>query len=285
MQPYDRKTSSLFQHLGEPGFAVSTGVRGKKTIAPTDTTLVAADHDMTKASVTPSVILNVKVPESAEESFVRGQVSLSVNDSVFQMSTPMRHAASLSKVVPLASAQILMKYSDGGTDHRTTLEAVRCAVICLCKEYDLDMVILAICAPGHSWRNPAERVMSILNLGLQNCSLERESSGDELEKKLRSHSSMQAVRDAAVKQPELKDAWVESIEPVQATLRNRFQRLKLKDTPFQTFDPVVAGDMDILQRHLRELFPQLDLSKLQKVHTAKCKDYQTWMEIHCRQRH
>ena len=40
--------------IGEPGFAVSTGVRGKKTIAPTDTTLVAADHDMTKASVTPS---------------------------------------------------------------------------------------------------------------------------------------------------------------------------------------------------------------------------------------
>ena len=57
-----------------------------------------------------------------------------------------------------------------------------------------------------------QKVMSILNLGLQNCSLERESSGDELEKKLRSCSSMQAVRDAAVKQPELKDAWVESIE-------------------------------------------------------------------------
>ena len=72
---------------------------------------------------------------------------------------------------------------------------------------------------------------------------------------------------------------------MRATLRNRFQRLKRKDTPFQTFDPVVAGDMDILQRHLRELFPQLDLNRLQKVNTAKCKDYQTWMEIHCRQRH
>ena len=49
--------------IGEPGFAVSTGVPGNKTIASTDTTLVAADHDMTKVSVIPYVNLYVKVPE------------------------------------------------------------------------------------------------------------------------------------------------------------------------------------------------------------------------------
>ncbi|WAR27046.1 hypothetical protein MAR_012750 [Mya arenaria] len=271
--------------IGEPGFSVSTGVRGKKTIAPTATTLVAADHDMTKASITPSVILQVQIPDSAEKSFVQGQVSVSVNDSVFQVSTPMRHAASLSKMVPLDKTKILMKYSDGGTDHRTTLEAVRCAAICLFKEYDLDMVILARCAPGHSWRNPAERVMSIMNLGLQNCSLERESSTDVIEKKLKSCSSMKSVRDAAAKQPELKAAWVDSVEPVQASLRNRFQRLKLKEVPFQTFDPVQEDDLDLLRRHLRELFPQLDLGKLQKAFTGKCKAFQSWILTHCRERH
>ncbi|WAR05310.1 hypothetical protein MAR_020679 [Mya arenaria] len=260
--------------IGEPGFSVSTGVRGKKTIAPTATTLVAADHDMTKASITPSVILQVQIPDSAEKSFVQGQVS-----------TPMRHAASLSKMVPLDKTKILMKYSDGGTDHRTTLEAVRCAAICLFKEYDLDMVILARCAPGHSWRYPAERVMSIMNLGLQNCSLERESSTDVIEKKLKSCSSMKSVRDAAAKQPELKAAWVDSVEPVQASLRNRFQRLKLKEVPFQTFDPVQEDDLDLLRRHLRELFPQLDLGKLQKAFTGKCKAFQSWILTHCRERH
>ena len=38
--------------VGEPGGAVSTGVRGKISIVPTDTTLVALDQDMVKASGT-----------------------------------------------------------------------------------------------------------------------------------------------------------------------------------------------------------------------------------------
>lgn len=74
--------------IGEPGFALSTGVRGKRTIVPTSSTLVAADHDMTKSSLTPSVILKCKIPDNADESFVHGQVTVSVNYSAFQSSNP-----------------------------------------------------------------------------------------------------------------------------------------------------------------------------------------------------
>ena len=81
--------------IGEPGFAVSTGVRGKQTIVPTSTTLVAGDHDMTKSSLTPSVSLQCEIPDNSEQSFVRGKVQLIVNDSVFQSSNPFRHAATL----------------------------------------------------------------------------------------------------------------------------------------------------------------------------------------------
>lgn len=100
---------------------------------------------------------------------------MTLNDSVFQAFTPFRHAVSISKqIVDKEQVNILLKYSDGGVDHRNNLESVKCAYICMFNELNLDMLILCICAPGHSWRNPAERVMSILNLGLQNCSLERE---------------------------------------------------------------------------------------------------------------
>lgn len=61
---------------------MSTGVRGKKSIAPTSTTLVAGDYDMTKSSLTPSVSLQIDIPGSADDSFVRGQVSVTVNDCV-----------------------------------------------------------------------------------------------------------------------------------------------------------------------------------------------------------
>ena len=43
--------------VGEAIAPVSTGVRGKMTIAPVSTTLGALDHDMTKASLTPYVVL------------------------------------------------------------------------------------------------------------------------------------------------------------------------------------------------------------------------------------
>ena len=49
-------------------------------------------------------------------------------------------------------------------------------------------------------------------------------------------------------------------------------------------DPVTDGEIDIFQRHLRELFPDLDLSKLQKTHTSKNPQYTEWIEKHCRSR-
>jgi hypothetical protein len=63
-----------------------------------------------------------------------------------------------------------------------TQSSVQGAAICIFKELNLDMLILARCAPGHSWRNPAERIMSLLNIGLQNCALERERSTELTEK-------------------------------------------------------------------------------------------------------
>ena len=149
------------------------------------------------------------------------------------------------------------------------------------KDLNLDMVILARCAPGNSWVNPAER-MSILNLGLQNCALERHATEDD---KFRSHNSMSAIRTAIAAKPELKEPWVSSVQPVQQLIVKRFERLKLKDVPFETIPPVTDDEIGVLQRHLRELFPGMDLQKLQKNNTKKIESYQLWLENHCRQRH
>ena len=57
--------------IGDPDLAVSTGVRGKKTLCPMQSTLSAADHDMTRCSLTPSVYLECDVPSDAKKSFVQ----------------------------------------------------------------------------------------------------------------------------------------------------------------------------------------------------------------------
>ncbi|XP_033647591.1 uncharacterized protein LOC117307057 [Asterias rubens] len=199
--------------VGEPGCAVSTGVRGKKTLAPTSTTLSSMDHDMTKASLTPSVVLKCAIPDDPEKSFVRGHVTTITNDSVFQTSSPFRHGAALVKLLAHEEASVVLKYTDGGTDQRNTLESVKCATICLFLALNLDMIILARCAPGHSWMNPAERIMSILNLALQNCALEREAGDAAAEAEFKKCNSMAATRRLAESKPNLqiREKWAEVI--------------------------------------------------------------------------
>jgi hypothetical protein len=54
-------------------------------------------------------------------------------------------------------------------------------------------------APQQSWKNPAERVMSVLNLGLQGCSLARTAMDCEFEVTMRRCNGMNALRRAAEK--------------------------------------------------------------------------------------
>ena len=68
--------------VGEPHRPISTGVRGRQSIAPIDAELSSLDHDMKATSLTPSVALLCSIPDSVQQSFVSGQVTAFVNDSV-----------------------------------------------------------------------------------------------------------------------------------------------------------------------------------------------------------
>lgn len=182
---------------------------------------------MTKSSLTLTITLQCDIPKSYEDSFVGGKVTVTVNDSVFQASNPIRHAVTVSKILDdLDDINILMKYTHRGTDQRNTLENVKCAFMCLFKELNLDMPVLGRCAQGQSLRNPAERVMSLLSLSLQNCSLERAECNVDSEKEIRNKA------DA-----EVKKGYQESVEHVHSVIHNRFSRLRLKDEPVLSKQP------------------------------------------------
>ena len=149
-------------HVGEPGAPVSTDVRGKTNISTTSTTLEALDHELFKSSLTPNVVLECQIPDPVEKSFVKGQVYVSLSDSVFQASTPFRHGVVLANLYKnlIEKPRTLLKYTDGGTDQRNTLESVKIGNIRLFRAIDLDMIITCCCVPGHSFTNPAERIMA-----------------------------------------------------------------------------------------------------------------------------
>ena len=67
---------------------------------PINSVLSCLDHDMqSKSSLTPSIILDVDIPENFSGSFYRDKVPVTIKDSIFQPSIPLRHAAELKNVL------------------------------------------------------------------------------------------------------------------------------------------------------------------------------------------
>lgn len=205
--------------VGEPGHPVAAVDRGKRVVVAEDKVFAVSDHDFTKSSVT----MLVDIPESIEEgSFYRGQVYVGVKDLVLEPSSPLRHIAELKQILldeELHSKPILCLYTDGGLDHRLTYLSVQLSLVCLFLSGDFDMLIAARTPPMGSWRNPPERIMSILNLALQAVGLMRSEASDECEKKLRSAGGLGQLREVA-KDPAMRQEMKDSIEPVKVFIKN-----------------------------------------------------------------
>ena len=131
----------------------------------------------------------IDVPESNSDSFFRGHAFVTNKDKVTQPSHALRHAAELTDLVRIhfsedghSSVQpIAVVISDGGPDHRVTFGSVKVACTIIFRALDLDMLVCARTCPYQSWKNMAERIMSTLNLALQNVSLARTSMAHQYE--------------------------------------------------------------------------------------------------------
>lgn len=225
------------------------------------------DHDVSsKGSITPSVCLNVTIPEDRDGSFYQGKVSVIYKDSIFQASSPWRHVTELRKLLESNETfkPVLMIFSDGGPDHRLTYHSVKLSLIILFKALDLDLLIAGRTAPGHSWLNPVERIMSTLNIALQNTALARDSCTSDQEQVLKSANSMSEIRKKAEKVPGLKEAWIESLHPICDLLRSRTERLSLKGSPFECHDPSSEEQVAAMELQVKQVIdPAIVLGKYQ----------------------
>ena len=185
------------------------------------------------------------IPQSIDQSFYRGRVFVGIKDCVFEPSSPIRHATELNSILNTCGSNnpILLIYSDGGPDHRLTYLTVQISYICLFLTRNLDLLCAVRTPPYHSWKNPVERIMSILNLALHSVGLMRARMSAESETAIKSCTSMKAIREAAEQHPALREALLDSIEPVKALLSALFLRLKLKD-PFSVFSAATTAEID-----------------------------------------
>ncbi|GES96452.1 hypothetical protein GLOIN_2v1782174 [Rhizophagus clarus] len=126
------------------------------------------------------------IPSNMKGSFYREQVNIGLKDPIFESCTPMRHTTELYDIIINLQQwhPYLLVYTDGALD--------------------LDYFVAVRIPPEHSWKNPVEKIMSILNLGLQSVGLIRQKIGQEFEDLIEGCNTMKVIREAAIKEPRLK---------------------------------------------------------------------------------
>ena len=166
----------------------------------------------------------------------------------------------------------LMLYSGGGPDHRITYHAVKLSLIVLFKKLDLDFLVAGRTGPGHSWLNPAERIMLIFNIALQNVALMREESRSEVEQALRGANSMSEIRNKAAKNGDLKTAWIQSVNPLINLLEERTSKLTLKGKPFAVHKAATDDEVKDFEEAVRQVVFFISSG------------YKEFLREHCRER-
>ena len=226
--------------VGEPGTPESASNHNRKALTKSNVELEASDHNYHVANLTPSAVtFMVDIPEEVTKSFFTGHIYVGIKDSIFQGSDPLRHIVELLNVVRtrnIAVQPYMCIFSDGGGDHNITFLFVQCVLLALFRILDLDVLNVGRCAPNQSFINPAERCMSILNIGMQCLSLERDHLG-EYEDALKNCKSMKDIRTKAKKHQGLSDAFQTSLQSSIKKLENCYESMELKGKPVQTFQP------------------------------------------------
>ena len=171
-----------------------------------------------------------------------GSVFVGVKDIVFESSSPFRHVSELHSVLQnnSFSKPILFIYSDGGPDHRLIYVNVQLSLICLFLKFDPDYLCAGRTAPHHSWRNPVEHIMAILNLGLQCVGLARTRMPFEFESITKKCSGLSELRQ---KLASFKDELNNSLSPVKSCLHTLFCRLQLHNKNFEIYHSAADNEL------------------------------------------
>ena len=213
--------------IGEPNYPVAAIERGKQVLVSIGQSAQVADHDFTKMSFSPSVSIDLDLPEEIGESFHTGQVYVGLKENSFQPSTCLRHLTEYSIADSISSYPIECHYHDGGCDHNVRHLRSKLANIAYFLKKDLDFLCSVQTPPKHSWKNPAERVISVLNIGLQGVGVMRDPTAS-CEQSLKRANGISGIRKLAESQPVLKNEVIKCVSKPKTLLESVFQQLSIK---------------------------------------------------------
>ena len=153
---------------------------------------------------------------------------------------------------------MLLLVIDGGGDHNVTHTSVQANLIATFVKLDLDFLFAIRTCPTQSWTNFAEQVMSILNIALQNMSLERDSMDDNNEKIISQNTSMAKLRSATEDNLNFKEAFQKSMENVISLVGSRFECMNLKEEAVNCHKACDDVEVDAFFNYLHVIDKNID---------------------------
>ena len=204
------------------------------TLFKRSTSYIRNAFSLTSCYRKPNPFCNIisNISDSIEQSFYRGQVNVTFKENVFQLGRSFGSVLEIQKALiyngfSSQNTTHLYMMTSGGPKHRVNFESVKISLILMFKQLKLDSLIAIRTAPGQSYVNIVERIMSIFNIGFQNVALEREELGSDEE--IRKCKDLFELRQ----KPTIKDDWQKSVQPLVVVLIERAKGLALKDVPFK----------------------------------------------------
>ena len=152
--------------------------RGRRVLVGNNESFQEDNHYFSTISLIPTVILVNDIPERVDESWYREKACVGDPSTALQNATEVANVLIEKFDTKEAVPPVLILYTDGGPEHQTTYISVKIAMICLQKYLDLDQVLAVRTAPGHSYRNSAEKINCLLNIGLYGIGCMRQHSTD-----------------------------------------------------------------------------------------------------------
>ena len=236
--------------IGESNFPVPAVTWVKQVFVTQRTFLQAANHNHASSTLIPTVLLSHKIPNNTDNSWYRGVPYVYLKLVATEPSSAIRNAAEVKRVLISKFGKnnippIVIFYTEGGPEHRTTFLSVKTAMIALQQAINADLLVALRTVPGHSFRNPAEKVNCILNLGLYGIGVMHQSIYEDtvFEKNLHTCSNLE-VGKLLNQKPTDTDLYKKSCEPYINLIKDSFSQLKLKDNSFKIFDIVNDNEVD-----------------------------------------
>lgn len=202
---------------------------------------------------------------------------------MYEPSSAIRHVTELQSIFKgLDYKPILFVYTDGGPDHRLTYLSVQLSLIALFRRLNLDLLIAGRTAPCHSWKNPVERIMSIVNLGLQCVGIMRKEGSEKFERAIKYASNLKQLREATV---QTKEEVKESLSQPVELLKIITERLELKGKPFKVFESATSDEIRDFWEAVKFIDPLLLPSNTSKKVLSSRPQLQAFMDHCCQLRH